>query len=72
MRWQKLGEPDESKPPFDGAHVLVADETSVSEARYLANSNGWWLANTDPTDYYDGRIFPTHWQPMPAPPTQES
>lgn len=66
MKWLLISETDEWK---DGRHVLVADNMAVSEARYHADKDGWWLANTDPTDYHDGRIYPTHWQPMPAPPS---
>ena len=68
MAWKRLGEPDRTKPPFDGGHVLVADKIAVSEARYHQDRDGWWLAQTDPTDVFDGQIYPTHWQPMPNPP----
>lgn len=68
MAWQKLKDPTPDQQPFDGGHYLVADDVAVSEARYHPDNRGWWVANTDPTDYHDGQIFPTHWQPMPAPP----
>jgi len=60
---------DVTKAPFDGKHVLVGHDGWTSEARYLAVDGGWWLAQTYPTDHEDGRVYPTHWQPLPAPPS---
>lgn len=57
--------------PKDGTHVLIADEICVSEARYIERSEGWWIANTDPTDAHDGQFHnPTHWMPKPDGPKQ--
>lgn len=62
--WQPIG-------TFKGdeAYVLVWDGGHVSEARYHPSEDGWWLANTHPTDAHDGQIYPTHWMPIPAPPS---
>lgn len=56
---------------FDGseAYVLVFDGSYVSEARYQPSEKGWWLANMHPTDAYDGQVYPTHWRPLPDPPS---
>lgn len=51
-----------------GKAVLVWDGWNVSEARYHPSEDGWWLANTHPTDAHDGQIYPTHWMPLPPPP----
>ena len=61
--WQPIG-------TFEGdeAYVLVWDGWNVSEARYHPSEDGWWLANTHPTDAHDGQVYPTHWMPMPPPP----
>ncbi len=62
--WQPIG-------TFKGdeAYVLVWDGWHVSEARYHPSEDGWWLANTHPTDAHDGQIYPTHWMPIHAPPS---
>ena len=53
--------------------VLVTNDTAVGEARYHEDHDGWWWANTHPTDYVDGKVWqPTHWQPLPAPPGSAS
>jgi hypothetical protein len=52
--------------------VLVSCETDdrrwVAEAHWVPDANAWYLANCDPTDYYDGQCTPTHWRPLPYPP----
>ena len=55
---------------FDGseAYALVWDGHDVSEARYHPNEDGWWLANTHPTDAQDGEVYPSYWMPKPSPP----
>lgn len=52
----------------DDCDVLVCDERgAVGEARL--HDEGWYWANTDPTDYHDGRAeFVTHFLPLPPPP----
>lgn len=54
--------------PLDGTSVLLSCDGTVFEGEYHADANGWWLANSDPTDYWDGQVFPTHWMPLPLPP----
>ena len=58
--------------PKDGTSVLVSCEGAVHEAKYHADEDGWWLANTDPTDYWDGRVYPDMWMPMPKPPSTDA
>ena len=55
--------------PKDGTDVLVVADGVVSEAEYWGDDRGWWLANTAPTDYIDSQVWPTHWMPLPPPPT---
>lgn len=58
--------------PGNGDPVLVRSGKSVGEATYYPDASpydaGWWWAGTHPTDATDGRVYPTHWQPLPAPP----
>ncbi len=42
----------------------------VCEGYFDHEHDGWWSANTHWTDAADGQIYPTHYQPMPEPPTQ--
>lgn len=55
--------------PKDGTDVLIwcAPWSCGSEARYIEDE-GWWLANNHPADYWGDQKYPTHWQPLPAPP----
>jgi hypothetical protein len=48
--------------------VIVATEDAVGEARYRGE-DGWWWINNDPTDVWGERIYPTHWLPLPDPPS---
>lgn len=55
--------------PLD-QYVLVAHEGVVSEARYNLEDRNWWMACTGPYDFdASSPIYPTHWCPLPAPPT---
>jgi hypothetical protein len=55
--------------PKDFTSVLVTgDQGFVCEATYNADYDGWWAANTHPTDAYDGQVYPTHWMPLPDAP----
>lgn len=63
VNWQSM-----ETAPQDGTHVLVSCEGDVFEAAFHRDHDGWWLANTDPTDYWDGQIWPDVWAPLPAPP----
>lgn len=37
-------------------------------------TDGCWMFAYSPTDYIDGiqKFYPTHWQPLPAPPSGEA
>lgn len=53
--------------------VIVTNGESVGEASYHESDNGWWWAGYHPTDASDGYVWqPTHWRPLPAPPTLDS
>jgi hypothetical protein len=41
------------------------------EAWFDEDVDQWWPANTDYTDAHGTQIYPTHWMPLPAPPSQE-
>lgn len=60
--------------PTDGTNILIAeaDRGSCGEAYYDYNADRqrWYWANTGAGDYPDPREpFPTHWMPMPHPPS---
>lgn len=68
-RWKPI-----ESAPLDATLVLVAgnhpnDCWWVSEAYFDESCGGWFLANTHHTDAYGSQIWPTRWQPKPAPPT---
>lgn len=70
--WQSIEqwESDEQAP----VEVLVAHPTennrfAVGEAKWHGEKDGWYWSGNDPTDSWGHRIYPTHWQPLPAPPT---
>jgi hypothetical protein len=56
--------------PDDQAYsgVIVAEGNAVGEARHFGEKEGWYWAGNDPTDSWGGRIYPTHWMPLPSPP----
>jgi hypothetical protein len=64
MQWQLI-----ETAPLDGRHVLAVDDGTVNEMRYI-EGHGWYMAGNDPTDSWGpGPLNPTHWMPMPLPPT---
>lgn len=71
-RWKKI-----DSAPKDGRHVLLAitgddppGDGYVSEGFYEEDGDrGWYAANTHWTDRHDGSLRPSHWQPLPTPPT---
>lgn len=63
MIWQPI-----ETAPVDGTYVLVADGQTVGEAKFH-EGEGWWWAGNHPTDSWGSAIYPTHWMPLPSPPT---
>lgn len=58
--------------PKDGSHILFVDAGVVNEGRYI-EGHGWWLAHNDPSDSWGpGQLHPTHWMPMPEPPSEKA
>ena len=65
--WQPIESAPRDRP------VIVTNGEAVGEARYLESDGGWWWAGYHPTDAADGYVWqPTHWRPLPAPPTEDS
>jgi len=66
--WQDIG-----TAPRDGRHVMLgmADEQYVAEGYFDEDEEKWFSANTHSTDYVDGSLYPTHWMPLPSPPSKE-
>lgn len=65
MNWQPI-----ESAPTDGTCVLVAEGAAVGEARCYSEGEGWYWAGNAPTDSWGGRVYPTHWMPLPEPPSQ--
>lgn len=63
---------DMESAPKDGRHVLLWDaDEFVAEGYYEQDGDrGWYAANTHWTDYCDGSLYPTHWQPFPEGPSK--
>jgi len=52
--------------PTDGSTCIVTNGSVVGEAWFSQDNDGWWWANTHPTDATDGRAWnPTYWMPLP-------
>ena len=64
MEWQPI-----ETAPKDEFHVLVATQGYVTAAVWHSHAAGWYETNNDPTDAWGFELFPTHWMPLPAPPT---
>lgn len=65
--------------PKDGKAILIGHADGwVNEARWIeydriaGNGGGWFDANTHPTDATDGESRPSHWMPLPEPPSSEA
>lgn len=41
----------------------------VSAAYWDADDKNWWEINNNPTDSWGSPLYPTHWMPLPSPPT---
>lgn len=66
VEWQPIETHDGSRQD-----VLINDDGFVCEAWFDDEAKGWWRSNTHQTDVTDGQVFPTHWMPLPAPPSME-
>jgi hypothetical protein len=60
--------------PKDGTWVLVIDSEygdhgGAFVARYTEAFSGSWLINTSHIPHI---VYPTHWQPLPTPPQEQS
>lgn len=67
--WKPIAE-----APRDGTRVLYSGATDgiirwVTMGRWVEDA-GWYEINTDPTDARSDEDYPTHWMPLPAPPTE--
>lgn len=68
-RWQPI---EAFVPTPDECDFLVCVKDYVGEARWQYDHEAWYWAGNDPTDSWGAPIFPTHWQPLPAPPAGEA
>jgi len=50
-------------------NCLVSDGKYVWEAWYDCERNGFYAPNGEHGDEYECQLFPTHWMPLPAPPS---
>jgi uncharacterized protein DUF551 len=66
--WQPI-----STAPKDGTRVLVCKPIKTGSPKkygiYISRWNGLYWAAVNPAIYQNG---PTHWMPLPLPPTQET
>lgn len=61
-------------------HVIAAEPCdeprmgryAIGEAEWHGDDEGWWWAGNHPTDAHGSRIYPTHWQLLPAEPRNTS
>jgi hypothetical protein len=68
-KWQlieTLGDPAEGRTII-GAEQKPDGSYVVGEMHWT--QDGWYWANNDPTDHWGRRIYPTHWMPLPDPPS---
>lgn len=66
MEWQPI-----ETAPKDGTSILVFPDIKVTNWGYTRdkqNEFGWIGCYSYTTDEYD-TLDPTHWMPLPAPPT---
>ncbi len=71
--WQPIETwaPKDAEPFYPYRKALVVNNGDAMEADWKPGENPpstgeWWPANLD--SEYGEQIFPTHWQPLPAPP----
>lgn len=48
--------------------IIVWDDGIIGEGYYDGEDGSWWWANISRHDYTGSPIYPTLWQPLPAPP----
>lgn len=68
MQWKPI-----KSAPKDGARLLVY-ESGIGQfcARWCDIADGFWEFDPLPDAYYDTtEVRPTHWMPLPDPPTDE-
>lgn len=67
-QWQPIETFDAEK----NCSVLIAGPDGVGEAEYRGDE-GWWWMNNYPSDSWGNRLaWPTHWMPLPDPPTDRA
>lgn len=71
---QELGawQPIETAPK-DGTNILLVNRKgNMATGLWVVNgaSKGWWLrGGNEPNTFFNGHHGPTHWMPLPKPPT---
>lgn len=67
--WRPIPEPG----PEERTNCIVGHTDGwACEARWDNDRQEWYEANNHSSDSWGGAIFPTHWMPLPAPPTEEA
>lgn len=71
-KWKLIDTIDKGSPHEGGCLGAVVVHNQA-KPRYVVGEmhlteDGWYWANNDSTDHWGDRIYPTHWQPLPAPP----
>jgi hypothetical protein len=65
----------EDRLPESNVEVLCAGQgwadPFVTACYYDTEQEGWWTMGHHWTDQADGRQYPTHWMPLPAPPASQ-
>lgn len=68
----KLRAPDDWQPietaPKDGSVFIAAWKCDGSGDIIVSGDVHWWRPRRQFLSVADGLIYPTHWQPLPAPP----
>ena len=57
--------------PKDGTRILLATNDYVFEGywhQYSPHCDGWWKVSD--IENLGNTIYPTHWMPLPEPPTE--
>lgn len=65
MDWQAI-----ETAPKDGAHILGWDGKEMTTVRWVTfRDRGWWELISSGFYAEDSSWEPTHWQPLPSPPS---